>query len=63
MSYHKGTHGNGCKYGELQCPKAMQHSLFYDWLHYLSLFGLGGAIKASGSANDFEELFDSLKAS
>ena len=32
---------------DLKCLKALQHSLYYDWLHYLFLFGLDGAVKAA----------------
>ena len=29
----------------LECPKPVQHSLFYDCKHNLKLFGLRGAVK------------------
>ena len=32
---------------DLDSPKAVQHGLFCDWLRYLLLFGLCGAIKAA----------------
>ena len=30
---------------DLECPKPVKHSLFYEWLHYILLFGRGSAMK------------------
>ena len=32
---------------DLECPKAVQHSLFYDWLHYLLLFWLAATVNTA----------------
>ena len=29
---------------DLECSKTVQHSIFYDWMHYIKLFVLGGYV-------------------
>ena len=44
----------------LECPKAVQRSLFYDGWRNLLLFGTGGAVKAGEEEKDLlnESLYD-----
>ena len=36
----------------LECPKAVQHNLFYDWLRYIFPFGRGCAGKLGEEEDD-----------
>ena len=39
---------------DLEWPKPVQHSLFYDWLRYFfQQFRLGGPVKAGEEEEDF----------
>ena len=41
------VHNGGVSSGrDLECPKPVRFSLFYDWKSYLSTFGRGGFVKA-----------------
>ena len=51
-STHPPTFEPMMQFWYFECPKPVERTVFYDWLHYLLLCGLGGVMKGEEEEDD-----------